>query len=317
MPQLRLSTQLIVDEANRRNWPVDIIDASQSFVRIHPHGTEPVLLKSVISHKSNALAAQIADFKNITAYLASENGIATPHTEEVVSLPQAISFLNKHTKVVVKPLAAAHSNGVTIDITGGEQLRAALLHAQPYSKTTLIQQQVDGMDIRLLFIGKQFAAAAIRESASVTGDGRSTIRELIDAENRRPERGENYQTALNIIPASKVESFLGARVDQVPNPGEMVKVVGPANIGAGGVSTDITEEVDQTLVDLGRKVCEITGLAIGGVDFIMPDPRAPVSQANPAYLIEVNSAPTLGLHERPHFGKSRAVSRLFLDWLTE
>jgi D-alanine-D-alanine ligase-like ATP-grasp enzyme len=49
----------------------------------------------------------------------------------------------------------------------------------------LLEELVPGQDLRVVVIDHEVVAAAVRKPASVIGDGRSTVRELVEAQSRR------------------------------------------------------------------------------------------------------------------------------------
>ena len=63
----------------------------------------------------------------------------------------------------------------------------------------MVEQFIPGADYRLLVIGDRLVAAALREPAQVVGDGRSTIRQLVEEVNRDPRRSDGHATVLSYI----------------------------------------------------------------------------------------------------------------------
>ena len=49
----------------------------------------------------------------------------------------------------------------------------------------LIEEYVTGVDLRIVVIGYEVVAAAVRRPAQVQGDGRHTVAELIEKQSRR------------------------------------------------------------------------------------------------------------------------------------
>ena len=67
---------------------------------------------------------------------------------------------------------------------------AALARAREQHPEVLIEQHAQGDDLRLVVIDGRVVAAALRVPAEVTGTGRHTIRELIEAQSRRRAAAE-------------------------------------------------------------------------------------------------------------------------------
>lgn len=309
---LKITTQLITQEIAKRGWKFEIIDERKTFYRFWDDKNKEYLLRSNTSAKTSAVAYLYANNKSATNFLATDVGVAIPQTHVCDSLEQAKEFLEKHKTVVVKPIDSAHGNGVTVGIQDEIFLQDAIKYAKQYSQNIILQEFVAGDDYRLLFIGGKFVAAAIREPASVVGNGIDTIEELILKENKNPDRGVNYQTKLNIIDLASAKRFLGDKVKDVLNKDEKIFVVGTANVGKGGLSIDVTDTVEPKMLELGRQIIEKVGLGLCGIDFIY---AAKQSDHTPPKLIELNASPTFGLHHFPAVGQSRNVTKSFIDWL--
>ena len=78
-----------------------------------------------------------------------------------------------------KPLDGNHGKGATINITKFKDAQKGFKEAQKYSNAVIVERFIRA-DYRLLVINGKFVAAAMRTPAAVTGDGVSTIQQLID-----------------------------------------------------------------------------------------------------------------------------------------
>lgn len=309
---LKVTAAAIVKELARRNIPYEIIDAERSMVQYMHKGTWRYI-RSALDDSSSPVGVSIADSKPISSRLVRAMGIQAPDELILKDDTDLEGFLNTYGTVVVKPADAAHGDGVTINISDMNALAAAITIAKKHSVSGIIivQQQVDGNDLRVLVIGGKVAAATERVSALVTGDGVSTILQLIEQENENPDRGENYTKKLNVINMDAVRSFLKDNVHAVAKKGEKVQVVGPVNIGLGGTSTDKTDIIPASIAAEACAIAEKLHLNVCGVDFITSD----MADETKYFYIEANSCPSFGLHLYPAVGKTRPVDVLFVDHL--
>ncbi len=183
--------------------------------------------------------------------------------------------------------------------------------ASSASNVVLLQQKVVGSDLRILVVGGRFVAAARRIPASVVGDGKKTVRELILHENQtNPERGENDEKRLSKINVDASERFLGSKLDSViPAKGQEVTVVGTANIGAGGRAVDYTDKVPAKIIAAAEAFAQKVKVVACGVDFIWNE------ETGDYYFIEGNACPGFCLHIAPAEGTSRPVDKYFVDAL--
>ena len=85
---------------------------------------------------------------------------------------------------VVKPARrTAAGAGVTTGISGLLQLVRAMAHAGAHCDEVIVEQEVEGENLRLLYFDGELLDAVRRCSPIVTGDGATTIKRLVDAEN--------------------------------------------------------------------------------------------------------------------------------------
>src|SRR5690606_10765273 len=167
-------------------------------------------------------------------------------------------------------------------------------------------------------INGKFVAAALRDPASVTGDGTSTIRELVGKINEQPERGDGHESPLTKIKCDEhVTAMLnqqGFTYDSVLPDGQTAILRQTANLSTGGTATDVTDEVCAENKFLAERVAAIIGLDICGIDVIAPNISEPLTK-NGGGVVEVNAAPGLRMHLSPSQGIPRNVADPIIDML--
>ncbi len=229
-------------------------------------------------------------------------------------------FLAHYHKVVVKPLDAAHGKGITVGITEPEELLQAIKRAQQAGRVAkvLVQEQLDGHDVRIVTVGYQFLDAMNRVPPVVIGDGRQTVEQLIVLENQHQDRGEGYKSKLTFISMDKAEEFLGKNeLNRVPNAREQVQVIGISNIGMGGSRINLKHRLPQFLIDMAVRASEVMELPVCGVDFIVAGQPHPDSSPEDlqAKIIEVNACPSLTHHEDLKSPEQIQAIDKYLDYL--
>lgn len=203
----------------------------------------------------------------------------------------------------VKPLDGGQGRGVTAGVSDADALAAAFAHARRFTNgPVMIERHLDGDDHRLLVLAGRFASCVRRRPATVTGDGRQTLRELIDALNqaRRTDAAGAY-----LKPVREDDAFerhlagLGMRLDTVPAQGQSVRLRSVANLSMGGELDYMSERVHPELVALVEGFSRACGLATIGFDYVTTDIGLPW-QASGGCFIEFNETPALdGLERHP------------------
>lgn len=109
----------------------------------------------------------------------------------------------------------------------------------------IVEQYITGKDYRILVINHQVVAVAERVPAHVTGDGRQSIRELIDQVNRDPRRGFGHENVLTLITidemTQRILNLRGYTLDTVLAEGEICYLKSTANLSTGGTAIDRTD----------------------------------------------------------------------------
>ncbi|MDP1897638.1 MAG: Mur ligase family protein, partial [Sulfurimicrobium sp.] len=154
------------------------------------------------------------------------------------------------------------------------------------------------------------------ESASVVGDGRSSIAELIDAQlNTDPRRGATEDFPLDVIildkePAIALEILRqGFTPDSIPPLGKSVMVQ-----RNGNVAFDVTDLVHPDVAATVSLAARIVGLDVAGIDLVAEDISRPLEEQRGA-IVEVNAGPGLLMHLKPASGEPRPVGMAILESL--
>ncbi|HEY2416014.1 MAG TPA: hypothetical protein VGI40_27480 [Pirellulaceae bacterium] len=219
------------------------------------------------------------------------------------------------TPVAVKPSRSNHAQGVSLNLFSREQIAAAFDFAQKITdgSSVLVEQFIRGEAHRLLVVGGRFVAAARSQSELLLGDGKQTIRQLIDEANRDPRRGENYTdllTPLDLDPPTLLElEKQGLTPDSIPAADQRVLLH-----LVGDYTTDCTDEVHPETAEQAVLAARVIGLDVAGMDLIAEDIGRRLGEQRGAFL-EVNAGPSLGMHVAPLHGKPRPVGEAILAQL--
>jgi cyanophycin synthetase len=216
---------------------------------------------------------------------------------------------------VVKPQDGNQGKGVSVNITARQAFDNAYATAERYG-TVLVEKFLPGHDYRLLVVGKQLVAAARREPPLVVGDGKHTVRQLVDQVNADPRRGEGHATSLTKI---RFDDIAIGRLhaqdlepESVPAKGRRVILRNNANLSTGGTATDVTDEVHPEVKARVIAAAQMVGVDICGVDVVCESLSRPLEEQNGG-IVELNAAPGLRMHISPSFGKGRDVGNAVID----
>jgi GNAT-family acetyltransferase (TIGR03103 family) len=270
------------------------------------YGGRTIRCRESLSELTSSVALQICDDKRLCWRLMRAGGIRLP-AQRIAGTREADEvFLKRWRRVVVKPSHGEQGAGVTVDVSTPEGLAAAIERARACHPTVLIEELVEGEDLRIIVIGDEVVAAAIRRPARITGTGQHDVRQLVRAQSRRRAAATGGESR---IPEDEETERCLERVgigwDDVLDEGRTIAVRRTANLHTGGTIHDVTDQLSSTLADAACKAARIIGIPVVGFDFIVPSVEGEVYA-----FIEANERPGLANHE-PRPTAERFVDLMF------
>jgi cyanophycin synthetase len=311
------STGAIVEEARRRGIPVRRLN-NYSLVQLGL-GRNLHRIQATLTDSTSAIGVEIAQDKDDTKRVLENIGLPVPKGDVARSVESAIEIAQDiGYPVILKPLAANHGRGISGRVDTPDALREAWQRSSAYGSRIVVEQFAEGRDHRVLVVDGKVVAAAERVPACVTGDGKHTVAELIEEENKDPRRGVGHTKILTKIPtdARAVEhlSRSGRTMETIPAEGEVVTLAATANLSTGGTSIDRTDEMHPDNVTACEMAAGVIGLDIAGIDILTPDISVPFRE-NKSVIIEVNAGPGIRMHTHPSEGRARNVAAPIIEML--
>jgi len=313
------STQAIIDEAVGRDIPWIRLNEA-SLVQLG-QGKYQQRIRATMTSKTSALAVDIAGDKKMTNRLLASAGLPVPRSEVVRTDDDAVAAATRiGFPVVTKPLDGNHGRGVGLELSTERAVRTGFKRAVRESRrgSVVVESYVTGNDYRVLVIGGRMVAIAERVPAHVTGDGKHTVRELVEIENRDARRGIGHEKVLTRIAIDETATELvkkqGFALDGVPPAQERVLLAATGNMSTGGISIDRTWDAHEDNVEIAEEAARVVGLDVAGIDFLAPDIALPVRETGGA-IVEVNAAPGFRMHTHPTEGEPQYVAKHVVDGL--
>ena len=260
---------------------------------------------------TSAIAESIAQDKELTKKLLHAAGVPVPLGRPVISAEDAWAAAQEiGLPVVVKPRDGNQGKGISVNIATKEGVMTAYKTAKSFRDDVLVERYLPGSDFRLLVVGNKLVAASRRDPPLVIGNGKNTVRELVEIVNSDPRRGEGHATSLTKIRLDDIAKNRlkeqGLEENSVPAKGTRVILRNNANLSTGGTATDVTEDVHQEVAARAIAAAQMVGLDICGVDVVCESVLHPMEEQSGG-VVEVNAAPGLRMHLSPSFGKGRDV----------
>jgi len=260
---------------------------------------------------TSAIAESIAQDKELTKKLLHAAGVPVPLGRPVTSAEDAWAAAQEiGLPVVVKPRDGNQGKGISVNIATQEGVMTAYNTAKSFRDDVLVERYLPGSDFRLLVVGSKLVAAARRDPPLVIGNGKNSVRELVELVNADPRRGEGHATSLTKIRLDDIAKNRlkeqGLDENSIPAKGTRVILRNNANLSTGGTATDVTDDVHQEVAARAIAAAQMVGLDICGVDVVCESVLLPMEEQSGG-VVEVNAAPGLRMHLSPSFGKGRDV----------
>ncbi|KAK72687.1 cyanophycin synthetase [Bordetella bronchiseptica] len=307
------STACIVDAADDRDIPY--IRLFEGNLVQFGYGSRQRRIWTAETDRTSAIAEGISRDKDLTKELLSTCGVPVPEGRLVQSAADAWEAAQDiGLPVVVKPYDGNHGRGVFTNLLTRDEIESAYAVAVDEGSGVIVERFITGNEHRLLVVGDRMVAAAAGEPAWVTGDGVSTIEDLIGSQiNTDPRRGRTENHPLNPVrldSAARLEiARQGMTATSVPAAGRNVLIQ-----RSGNVAFDVTDRVHPSVAATVALAARVVGLDVAGVDLVTDDISRPLDQTRGA-IVEVNAGPGLLMHLKPADGPPRPVGRAIVDHL--
>ncbi len=211
--------------------------------------------------------------------------------------------------VIVKPNSGKQGVGVFL-VHNKREFYKALKEIFKLDRLALVQQLVPGKDYRAVVLDDKVVAVYERIPLSVTGNGKSTIEQLIKAKQREfvaSSRDTRINTSDPRIAVKLKHQKLTLK--SVPAKGQRVFLLDNANLSSGGDSVDVTGQAHQDFKDMAVKLTRDMGLRLCGVD-IMVDGEIS-EKPNKYWILEINSSPGLDHYAKIGNAQEKIVEDLY------
>jgi cyanophycin synthetase len=227
----------------------------------------------------------------------------------------ALKIFNRVDKpVITKPNLGSRSRHTMVHINTEKDLVMGFKKANKLSPLVVIEEELRGHLHRGTLIGGKFVGMVRRDEPAVKGDGVHTLQELMEEENKRPERmGPIFHKIIIDKEAEKELERQNIKLDEIPEAGRVVTFSQKTSRGCGGTTTEVTDTTHSDNIEMLEHVARFLNDPLVGVDLIMEDSAKSWKEQPHSGIIECNSLPFIDLHHYVLFGKPNNVAGKLWD----
>ena len=296
---------ILVEEAYKRGIDVQIDDAAAGLFTLS-HGGRRIRCRESLSDLTSAISMSLCQDKCLTHKVLSQAGLNVPTQQLAGNADDNLAFVEEHGRVVVKPVDGEQGNGVAVDLDSIEQVQQAIEAARAFDSRVLLESFHEGLDLRIVVIGFEVVAAAIRRPAQVIGDGQHRIQRLIEAQSRRRQAATGGESRIPLDAETlRTVQAAGYDYDSILPAGQVLAVRRTANLHTGGCLEDVTAVLHPVLADAAIRAARALDIPVVGLDLMVP------AADQPDYVfIEASERAGLANHE-PQPTAERFIDLLF------
>lgn len=228
---------------------------------------------------------------------------------------QAEKIFNSLQKpIITKPNLGSRSRHTMIHINTLADLLIGFKKAKQLSPLVVIEEELRGFLFRGTLVGGKLVGVVKRDQPEVLGDGIHTLQELMDEENKRPERKGPIFHKIVVDKETEIElKRENITLKDIPEKGRIVTFSQKTSRGCGGTTTEVTNIVHPDNIEMLEHVGRFLDDPLVGVDFIMEDIEKSWKEEQHCGIIECNSLPFIDLHHYPLFGTPNNVAGKLWD----
>lgn len=182
--------------------------------------------------------------------------------------------------LIVKPNGGSQGTNV-IKVNNQTELFTAFKRIFKQENIALVQKFIVGQDYRIVVLDQKIISAYQRLALSVTGNGHSSIQDLINRKLQELDvlkrsarlKNDDYRL-LQKLKEQKLKLSL------VLKAGEKISLLENANLSTGGEAIDVTKKIHPEFKKICLKLTEDMGLRLAGVDLMI---KGDISEAPKKY----------------------------------
>lgn len=283
---------IIIREARKRGIDVEPIDEPSGFFKLK-YGGKSIICRESLSELTSAIAMSRCAEKNITHALLKKHGLYVPNQILASNKQEALYFLERYKQIAVKPINGEQGAGISLSVTTQDELNYAVTKAGGVLDKVILEEFVQGEELRIIVINYAVVAAAIRKPPFIKGNNRHTVKELIEKLSRRRSNATDGESKVPMDEETErcIASY-GYTMDDILKEGETLQVRHNANLHTGGTLHDCTKKLHPKLIEDAVKAAQVLEIPVVGLDLIIEN------IASPNYvIIEANERPGLANHE--------------------
>lgn len=258
----------------------------------------------------------LTSFKDLTYAVLKKNNLPMPksvcfyrrtlHKTDIAEKLGQIKY-----PIVIKDAKGSNSKGVFTNIRRLSEARNIILREIANFSSLIAQEMVFGKEYRVLMLDKKAIGVLEMIPPRIFGDGKSTVRELIEAKQAGTAAKTKFDNFFHKL-LEEQSTNLGAIIET----GREVYIKKNSCLAEGGETKDATDFINPGIEKICAEATKAVGKYLSGIDLICSDiSKNPEEQT--INLLEINGTPDLYIHYNPTHGTTRNVIKPILAFILD
>lgn len=256
----------------------------------------------------------LTSYKDLTYVVLKKNNLPTPNsvcfykktlsTSDTANKLRSLSY-----PIVIKDSNGSNSKGVFTNIKNVNEAKEIILREIDKFKFLIAQEMVFGKEYRVLILGNEAIGVLEMTPPRISGDGKSTVQELIEKKQLKKYKKTNLDSILNTILKDQEVGL-----DTVLEKNQEIFIKGLSCLAEGGETKDITNSIHPEIKKICVRASRATGKTLAGIDLICDDITLSPNKQKIS-ILEINGKPDIYIHYNPTQGETQNVVKKIISYI--
>jgi cyanophycin synthetase len=253
-------------------------------------------------------------YKDLTYVVLRKNNLPTPNSacfykKTIFNTDTEKKLKSLSYPIVIKDSNGSNSNGVFINIKSVSEAKKIILREINKFKFLIAQEMIFGKEYRVLVLGNEIIGVLEMIPPRIYGNGKNTIRELIEKKQLKNKRKTNFDSILNNILKDQK-----AVLNTILKKGQELFIKNMSCLAEGGETRDMTKLIHPEIKKICVRASKATEKNLAGVDLICDDITIHPNKQKIG-ILEINGKPDIYIHYNPTYGKTQNVVREIIHYI--
>lgn len=282
--------------------------------QVNIKGAEFLMARKFSLAKNPLLGRETTKFKDLTYFLLKKHSLPTPETvcfyKKSFDLKKAKRKLELFKyPIIIKDAEGSNSQGIFANIKTVSKGLTILKKEIGRFPRLIAQEMVFGKEYRVLVLNNKAIAALELIPPRIFGDGKNSVKKLINIKQRHTEKKTPLDFNLKNILRDQ-----GFSLQSIPERGSIINIRKNSSLAEGGETQDVTHAIHGDIEKICIEAADVVGKYLVGIDVICEDISK--SLRKQAFnILEINGKPDIYIHYNPSHGKTRDVVKKIVNFI--